>query len=227
MHYNLALALNKVGDRAGERQALEESIRLDGPFALAHSQLGLLHLAEGRLAEAEKAFLLALEINPESAETQINLGTLYGSQGKNEQAEKLFRRAVENAPTHLQARLNLGLTLAALERFSEAKQVILTALELAPRHPEVLTAMGMIEARLGQLKEAIACLTQALQACGQCSSLGAIHKTLGLIYLSSRDLHNGEEQLRLALGIHPDDPEVLSALGRVGSLSRGQASSQE
>ena len=43
-HYNLALALNRLGDQPAEQQALERAVELDPKFALARNQLGLLYI---------------------------------------------------------------------------------------------------------------------------------------------------------------------------------------
>src|SRR6185312_15909299 len=91
MHYNLALALDRSGDRAGERDALEKSIQLDPKLALPQNQLGLL--------------------DPQYAEAQNNLGVLYGQRGDNRAAEALFRQAVEDNPKYTQAFVNLALIL--------------------------------------------------------------------------------------------------------------------
>jgi hypothetical protein len=45
---------------------------------------------------------------------------------------------------------------------------------------------------------------------------------LGLIYCRSGDLKNGEEQLRLALKITPNDPDSIRALGVIETLRSRQ-----
>src|SRR5262249_6939401 len=72
-HYNLALALERLGDRAAERQALEKAVQLDPKLALAQNQLGLMYLSEGRADDAEKALQAALAVDPQYAEAQSNL----------------------------------------------------------------------------------------------------------------------------------------------------------
>jgi hypothetical protein len=72
----------------------------------------------------------------------------------------------------------------------------------------------------------VAHLKEALQVCGQCKSLGTIHKNLGLIYCRSGDLRNGEEQLRLALKIKPNDPDVMKALQVIASLTPNKTTGQ-
>jgi hypothetical protein len=54
-----------------------------------------------------------------------------------------------------------------------------------------------------------------------------MHKSLGLIYLSSGDVYNREAQLQLALRKAPGDPEILSILQKVGTFSRAEVSNRE
>ena len=64
LHYNLSLALNKLGDRVQEKKTLERAIELDPNFALAHNRLGLLYLTQAKSAGAEREFQSALGIDP-------------------------------------------------------------------------------------------------------------------------------------------------------------------
>ena len=84
---------------------------------------------------------------------------------------------------------------------------------------DTLGNFGLASASARDWPQAVAHLKEALQVCGQCKSLGNIHKNLGLIYCRSGDLRNGEEQLRLALKIKPNDPDVLKALQVIAGLT--------
>ena len=127
-YFNLALALDKLGDKKGERDALEKSVAVDAKFAAAHNQLGLLSLQAGQDPEAEKHLRIAISINPQYAEAQNNLGVLYGQQGKVKEAEQIFRQAAENDPHYAQAFLNLGLMLASQSRFTDAEKAVQSAI---------------------------------------------------------------------------------------------------
>jgi len=52
--YDLALALDRLGDYRGERDALLRAVGLDDDFAAPHNQLGFLSLQTGQIADAEK-----------------------------------------------------------------------------------------------------------------------------------------------------------------------------
>ena len=147
--YNLALALERMGDRTGAIVALEQAIVLDPGFAAARNQLGLIYLAGGKPRDAERQFEAALKNDPQCAECQSNLGVLYGQAGDLKRAEGLLRQAIENNPGYLEARVNLALILAGRGAFSEARQELAPALQSDPNHIKALTALGMVQGRSG------------------------------------------------------------------------------
>ena len=68
--------------------------------ALAHK--------EGRLAEAEKAYLYILKEAPDSGPALNALGSLYLDQSRPDQARALFEKAANLDPPDLSACYNLG-----------------------------------------------------------------------------------------------------------------------
>ena len=90
LHYNLALALDRLGEQQSERQELKRSLQLKPDLAVAHNQLGLLAMQAGERAAAEQEFKDALAINAKYAEALSNLGVLYTQQGKDSNAANMF-----------------------------------------------------------------------------------------------------------------------------------------
>jgi len=147
IHYNLSLALAKLGDVANEKAELEKAVKLGPEVPEPHNQLGTLYLAEGRVPEAEQQFKAAIAANPTFAEAKNNLGTLYGRMGKNRDALEMFRQAVESKPDFAQAHANLGLTLAAEGRLTEARRELKKALEYDPKNATALAGLQMLKAQ--------------------------------------------------------------------------------
>ena len=77
-------------------------------------------------------------------------------------------------------------------------------------------ALSAVESR--DWPRAISLLTEAIDTCGQCHSLGELRKNLGLIYCRSGDLESGEKELRAALALKPGDPDIVSALRTISDL---------
>lgn len=162
LHYNLALALDRVGDVTAERKELQRAAELDPNFAAAPDQLGLLALNSGQLQEAEKLFQKALAIDPGFAEAQSNLGVLYSQQGKNAEAEQRFQQAIKNDPKYSKATVNLGLLMAQRGAFAEAEQQFRTAIQTDPSYAGAYAALGMLLAKTGRGTEAIKSFQQAV-----------------------------------------------------------------
>ena len=70
--------------------------------------------------------------------------------------------------------------------------------------------------------QAVSQLEQAVQVCGNCPSLGDLHKNLGLIYCRSGDLEKGERELRMAANLKPSDPDVKKSLEIIEGLKRSK-----
>lgn len=154
-YYNLALALDRLGDTQAEREALEKAATLNASLSAVHNQLGFLNLQSGRDTEAEEQFKLAISLDPQYSEAQNNLGVLYGRQGKVKDAEQLFREATENNPQYAQAFVNLGLILASESRLSEADRALQSAIQLKPDDTKALTGRAMVLSRLNRQGEAL------------------------------------------------------------------------
>jgi tetratricopeptide (TPR) repeat protein len=146
--FDLSLALNKLGDYIAEREALERAVTLNPQFTPAHNQLGLRHMADGRLAMARKEFLAALDADPQFAEARNNLGVLSGQQGRHAEAERMFRQAVEDDPTYVKARVNLALILAAQQRLADAEKEIEAAIQMAPGSEDAKRARAAIQTQI-------------------------------------------------------------------------------
>ena len=72
------LAANRLADADAQIQA---SLRSDGRYATAWSNAGVVMLREKREAEAERAFLHALELDRTHDSALVNLASLYGARG--------------------------------------------------------------------------------------------------------------------------------------------------
>jgi tetratricopeptide (TPR) repeat protein len=82
--------------------------------------LGTVYLVEGQPADAEKAYLKAVEVKPTFALALINLGRLRTSQKRFEEAIDPLTRAVELQPQSPDANLYLGETYLKLKKGSKA-----------------------------------------------------------------------------------------------------------
>jgi tetratricopeptide (TPR) repeat protein len=211
-HYNLSLALERLGQRKEEEQELREAGRLDPNVPEVRNQLGILCLADGRLAEAERQFKAAREINPTYAEAENNLGALYARQGKGAEALVLLQKACQDDPKYAQAYLNWGLVLAGQGRFEEAKERLHRAIEISPTNAAAYTAMGMTEVKLGHLQESIPIFQKVIELEPQSSEP---HVNLGISLGDQHDLRGALDQFSAAIQLDPNSALAHYNRGRV------------
>src|SRR5207244_6768645 len=83
------------------------------------------------------------------------------------------------------------------------------------------SALGSAEAH--DWSEAVTQLKEALDICGQCPQLSVLHKNLGLIYARKGSVEDAQRELRLALKLHPDEPDALKALEILRNVRQGSS----
>jgi superkiller protein 3 len=164
LHFNLSLALAKLGDSGSAREELDAAIRLDPQMAKARNLLGISHLVNNERAKAEGEFRAAVSADSHFVEARNNLGVLYACSGKDAEAIELLRFAVQGRPDYAPAHINLGLVLAAEGKYPEAEREFRLALRSSPKNLNAYNALGMIAAKLGRGDEAIEILQKVLQA---------------------------------------------------------------
>ncbi len=126
-HYNLALALAKLGDR----HAAEEQYR-DPDYAEAHNNLGNLLAAEGKLDEAMTNLEAAVGLAPSDATAHNNLGNALARQRRLPEAIHCFREAIRLRPDYVEAHYNLGAVRLLQGDPDEAIAQLEAALRLKP-----------------------------------------------------------------------------------------------
>lgn len=211
LHYNLSLALEKLGDLPSEQKELERAVELDPNLAVAHNQLGLLALQGGQYAEAEQRFRKALAIDPKFAEAESNLGVLYSQQGKNAEAASLFQQATQNDPKYAKAYVNLGLLMAQQGAFPEAERKFRTAIQVDASYADAYAALGMLQAKTGHGPEAVKNFQQAVAL--EPESAGA-HLNLGIALVDQFDRPGGFKEFSEAAHRDPNLAAAHYNLGR-------------
>src|SRR5260370_5457271 len=164
LHFDLSLALAKLGDSSGAKAELQSAIRLDPNMAKARNQLGIWHIQNNERAKAEDAFKTAISEDSQFVEGKNNLGVLYTCAGKDLEAIELFRAAIQGRPDYAPARVNLGLVLASDGKYAEAEKEFRLAVRSSPQNLNAYNALRMIATKLGRGDEAIEILQKVLQA---------------------------------------------------------------
>lgn len=104
LSYKLSVALDRVGDAAGEREALQKAVQLDPGMAIAHHQLGYLASTAGDLAAAEEQFREAVQAAPGYTDGWISLAATLGMESRYSEAQQAVARALEIDPHNANAK---------------------------------------------------------------------------------------------------------------------------
>jgi TolA-binding protein len=108
----------KKYDNAAE--LLKQIVETDQQDFQAWTALGTLYFAQEKFAEAENAYVKAIEVHPISPRAQLNLGRVRSSQKKFEEAIEPLSKAVELQPTSGDANYLLGECYLQLKKGSKA-----------------------------------------------------------------------------------------------------------
>lgn len=106
--------------------------------------------------EAERAYLMALEIDPQMSDAHLNLGKLYHDSNEFKKAEAHYRAAGASAPKNSAPRFNLGVLMEDLKRPLDAMRCYREAIELDPAFADAHYNLGLLCESLGKKTEALA-----------------------------------------------------------------------
>jgi tetratricopeptide (TPR) repeat protein len=170
-------------------------------------------LATG-LTEYQEAMQSALDF-PSAAH---NMGNLSSRLGDAVEAEKYYRIAVNIDDLFAPAKVNLALLLNATGRNAEAERLLRDVLEAYPDQVDVAYNLGLLLAELSRIEEAVEFLGRASD--GQ-PDRARVHYNYGLALQAVGRLDDAEGALLKAVGVEPENPDLLFALGD-HYLRRGQ-----
>ncbi len=111
--------------------------------------------ALGSIEDARRAYLRALDQEPDHAEAHINLGRLLQQAGNFAAAESHYRKALELVPDDATAAFNLGTVLEDLARTDDAIKAYHRALTLDPAFVDAHYNLGHLYERAGDHSAAV------------------------------------------------------------------------
>ena len=111
--------------------------------------------------EAQRAYHMALEIDPRAAAAHLNLGKLYHDAGDLEKAEAHYGAAAQIDPEDPAPHFNLGVLMEDFKRPQEAMVAYREAIELDPAFADAHYNLALLFESMGKKAEAVAHLRTA------------------------------------------------------------------
>jgi tetratricopeptide (TPR) repeat protein len=157
------LSLRQQGFWKSDTALFERALAVNPRSAVAHSNLGLVALRDGRLADAKARYEQALVLRPADARARANLGLCLFQAGQVQAGLSELRAALAAQPDYLRARANLVRGLMQTGETAGARE---QAQELVRRHPdsaEAWTLHGQVGLAVGDSQQARASALRALE----------------------------------------------------------------
>ncbi|MDQ2732395.1 MAG: tetratricopeptide repeat protein [Armatimonadota bacterium] len=200
-------------------KAIQHALDLNPRSADIHLSVGHLLAAEGRNDAAGKEYQLCLQMRPRWLPALLGLAKSELQQDNYINSIDMFEQATRQAPDSIEAWLGLGQACFRVQaRLSESIAAYQKAVKLAPDRTDFYADYADTLRMNYQLPESENILRQRLR---QSPNDARAHYLLGVVISHSRaaggqlkDLE-AERELRTALDLAPDNPEVKTELARV------------
>lgn len=186
----------------------------------AHTNLGSVLRAEGKLEEAVEHFRAAVAANPAAAPALNNLGGVLLELGRPEEALAPLREAVRLRPEYASARYNLALALAALHREREAIEHLRAVVERRPDDAYAHYRLGSLLGARDERGEAVRHLRRALELNPQ---IADAHYKLGRVLALEGKIEEAVAHWERAVALAPDHADAQNDLGTAYAMRRDYA----
>jgi len=174
--------------------------------------LGLAKKQRGLITEALKAMNVALEIDPNDAESLCNLGVIYKQLGDLDLAVEKYQNAIEIKPNFAVAHSNLASIFRELGKLNDAEESAQKALLIQPENADALNILGMIFHAQGKYIEAESCYKKCIvlkpENADALNNLGVICKTKGRV-------ERAKELFLKSIELAPNSAHSYNNLGAV------------
>ena len=170
---------------------------------------------EGRLADAERAYLEILSEKPDSGSVLNALGTVFLDLFQPDKAKKYFEKAANLNPPYLSACYNLG-RLKQMEGDDKGAVNIYRAIvKQEPRFGLAWNNMGVAYREIGEPEEAISCFRRAVAFA---PNMAEAWNNLGVAQDELHMFENASTSYQKAIEIQPD--YASAHFNRGGSLQK-------
>jgi tetratricopeptide (TPR) repeat protein len=209
------IALAEKALRQGETQIAESEYK--AAAAESAAMLGLLYMQEKDVANAKRAYELAVASVSHPEEYQITLGLFLMQSGEPEKAESTARAVLSVAPKNVKARQVAAEALSLQGKTEEAIQELTEAKGLAPDDIGLLYAIGTGYLRANKLPEAQKTFAEILKL----RPIPETHVLLGRTYRDFSKFELAQQELQTALKSGKKLRRAHYYLGTISLLNAG------
>ncbi|MBI5634143.1 MAG: tetratricopeptide repeat protein [Nitrospirae bacterium] len=150
----MAKAYQKLEKNADAIRTYKEAISVFSTRDTFHIGLGDLYLSTRQFSEAEKEYVAAVRLEPNSTDSRYALGQVYLDQGRYQEATAQFERVISLAPNSASGYYALGQALRKSGDFAGAESQLNRALAKDSRFDNALRELGYTYADMGEMGKA-------------------------------------------------------------------------
>jgi predicted O-linked N-acetylglucosamine transferase (SPINDLY family) len=224
---NLATALKQSGRRDQSLDILRTATVSGNAPAETWFNFGNLLAELGQLAEAEAAYLKALDREPGLYRAATNLARLLVKLGRTDEAIDLHRRAIAIAPNNAPSLRLLARLLYDRGALEEAESCYHRAHDADPKNVDALNGLGVVLKDRGRSDEAIDCWRKAIKIEPRHP---LAYNNLGVMLRLMRRPREAVAWLRKAVELSPRDAmysaNLAHALIDLGQIAESEAISR-
>lgn len=192
---------------------LEGAVALDGEFAEAWYNLGVIYEDLGRYDKAENAFSRAVRANPRLGEASASLGRVYLLRGNTAKAKEFFNDQLAKDSRNKEIRNKLADIYRLEKNYNAALDQIKQVLFVDSDNVEAYKTLALVFMDQGKWDMAKMTCANALKIDPENAS---IYNNLGLIYLKEGNTPLAAAQFTKAL---EKDPGFAPALANLGAIA--------
>ena len=160
---NLGAEALTADDTDRATMLLSRALEADDTLASAWVNMGVANRRAGRLAEAERCYLRALELDRNEISAASNLAGLYKSSGRDRLAAPYLKKIRKHRQKNPFYHFRRGLDLAAEGDLKAAGRRLRRAVQLLPDDAMFRIELGRVQARAGRLRRAERSFRKALE----------------------------------------------------------------
>ncbi len=209
-HYNLGLALERLGQYEGSVLSYERVLALDPARGDALNNLGVVYERLGKMGKAAAAYMRSIQVSPLNVEPRLNLGSVLLRDGRYREASAVLREALALGGATVSAYQDLGMSYFRLGLLEDAESAYREAVALDPLSPEALYNLATVSLKRGQYEQAA---SQFRNAFAIRAGYADAHMGLAASLERMGRMDEAQEEFGRAVALAPDNPVAHFRLG--------------